>query len=130
MTDLFLEPVVAHCRMVLLPEDYGGVDPKEQSRKRGKGKGKASEIETDDVQNTKRIALHILDYLGLSLDGVDEVLYGAGDHNDPGVRIDLRGLRKKNYFLIRNRDSEEEENNEDQEKRDEQNEGEQGTLSS
>lgn len=133
--DLFIKPLVAHCRMVLLPGDYVVVAPppvpnvikptEALTKKKGKGKGRTKQFQVEveevefvdpdepiDVKNARRIAVRILNHLGLTLDSLDEVLYGSEDHNDPGDTVHLTGLWKKKSFLIRHEDSEEEEEEE------------------
>lgn len=118
--------------MILSPEDYipppktssPSPEPEEPEPevpvpvKRPRRKGQEIEIkapeepeEPVDVKNAKVIAEHILQHLNLSLDSVDQVLYGSDDHNDPGELVDLTGLWTKNYFLIRDGEDSGEEGN-------------------
>lgn len=102
--ELYLKPVVAHCRMVLCPEDYVHRKPPEPVKYRTRaGKGKPPlDDDPEDVRNAKVIAEHILEYLNLSLESLDNVLYGSSNHNDPGDRVDLEGLwREKVHLLTR-----------------------------
>lgn len=143
-----MKPLVAHCRMILLPEDYNdrrkkvrpvasdtrgrgtrGRGARGQGTRgrgtRGRGRGtrgrggtkKAQELPLEedsvDVQLAKKIAEHILLKLGLTLESLEDVLYGSGGHNEPGDRVDMTDWWKNKYFLIRNGDDSEEDEEED-----------------
>lgn len=83
-----MKPLVAHCRIILCHEDY---TPK-------KGAHDAT-ITTVDYRNAKRFAERILDHLCVTVARrkfgaklADEILYGTGDHDDPGEAVSLEAL--------------------------------------